>query len=127
MKRSVNFSAPAKFAALAAMRQATTETWLAEPSAETVARRDADCEILNAHRLSSLAIALEVACNSVSRKEPHFNVGDFLYQGYDKGWRSSGLHEFVGPEGQTRKAPSMMWVDAMRAIKEAEELRKEKA
>lgn len=123
MKRSVNFSGPRKFAALAAMRQATTETWLAEPSTETANRRDADCDLLKAHRLTNLAIALDVACNSVSNSEPRRNVGDLIYAGYDQGWRAHGLHEFEGPEGQTHKAPSMMWVDAMRAIREAAAIR----
>lgn len=122
MKRSVNFSSPAKFAALALMREATTETWLCEPSEETKRRRDEDVALLESKRLFHLAIALETACNCVSPKRDK-NVGDFLYLGYDQGWRSSGLHEFSSPDGRTRKAPSMMWVDAMRAIHEAAMIR----
>jgi len=38
----------------------------------------------------------------------------------------SCLHEFEGPDGTIRKAPTMMWNDAMRAIQEAQRLRDEK-
>ena len=121
MKRSVNFSSPAKFAALAAMRSATTETWLAEPSAEFAERANRDIETLNKMHRSDLSIALQVAMNSVSHGKTHKNIGELIYHGYDQGWRTNGIKSFIGPDGNTRQAPSMMWADAMRAIQTANE------
>ncbi len=116
MKRSVNFSSPAKFAALAAMRSATTETWLAYPSAECSERAKRDIKTLDDIGRSDLSIALSVAMNSVSHGKYHQNVGELIYQGFDQGWRTNGIKSFVWTDGSTRQSPSMMWADAMRAI-----------
>jgi hypothetical protein len=121
MKRSVNFSSPAKFAALAAMRSATTETWLAEPSAECDERAKRDIKALYDIGRSDLSIALQVAMSSVSHGKYHQNVGELIYKGFDQGWRTNGIKSFVGPDGSTRQAPSMLWADAMRAIQAASE------
>ena len=123
MKRSVNFSSPAKFAALAAMRSATTETWLAEPSEQCKKRSELDIAILVERHLFDLSCALEVAMNSVSHGKEHKNVGELIYQGYDLGWRTNGIKSFLSPDGRTRQAPTIMWADAMRAIQKANEIR----
>lgn len=124
MKRSVNFSAPRKFALMAAMRNSTGESWLCEPSPETAQRLAADIATLKAAGKYQIAIDLDVCASQATKSEPHKNLGDLLYAGYDQGWRV-GRDGFVAPDGTTRKTPSLMWYYAMSAIERAATLRAE--
>lgn len=121
MKRSVNFSAPRKFALMAAMRNSTGESWLCEPSPETARRLAADIETLKAAGKYQIAIDLEVCASQVTKSE-HKNLGDVMYAGYDDGWRV-GRDGFIAPDGTTRKTPSLTWYYAMAAIERAAALR----
>ncbi len=122
MKRSVNFSAPRQFALMAAMRNAVNEEWLADMSAETRQRFDADYQILKDAGAYPLAIDLSVMIKQVTKSEPHKCIGDLLYSAFDAGWRT-GNGGFIMPDGTSRKAPTKMWHDAMYAIEYAAKLR----
>jgi hypothetical protein len=110
-----------KMAQWSLIRQSDTQTWLAPMTEETRQRVEADAAILRVHRAYPLAIVLEVAGDSVTRAEPHQNVAEFLYVGYDAGVRAEG-GKFTLPDGTTRTT-IRMWYDAMLAIQHADQLR----
>jgi len=123
MKRSVNFSAPRKFALMAAMRNSDAQTWLCEPSSETTRRCNEDCAILESAGKGHIAVDLKVAIAIVTTSEPHQNLGDLIYAAFDAGWRADWHGGFVAPDGSTRKSPTRWWWGAMKSIEMAQEIR----
>ena len=126
MKRSVNFSSPRKYALAAMMRQSSGESWLAEMSDDTAKRVARDVQTLRDAGCIDLLCSLEVMATQVTKKEPHQNIGDFLYQGYDGGVRARPFGKFTMPDGTTRNTPTLSWYWAMYAIEVAEQKRSQK-